>query len=273
MIHVETAHTVVKFHLARTLFGRGFYYTAAYVVDGLMIDTGCAHTLAELLHALNGSSIHMIVNTHAHEDHIAGNAAVQRRFGATILAHPDGIALLADPSKARLRLYQRIMWGHPAASVAAAVGDTVETPRHRFQVLHTPGHSADHICLFEPREGWLFSGDAYVGGRDRSLRADYHIWQIIDSLRKLAGLDVSVLFPGSGTIRENPRDALLEKIGYLEETGGTILGLHAKGWSRRRIRRSVLGREQAVAWYTAGHFSGMNLVRSYIDDCPTDPQT
>lgn len=268
MMRIETAHTVIKFQLARAVWGRALYYTSAYLVDGLMIDTGCAHTVHELVGALNGSPVHTIVNTHSHEDHIAGNAAVQRRFGARVLAHPAALPLLAEPAAHRLRLYQRIMWGQPVPSTASEIGSTVETARHRFRVIHTPGHSSDHICLFEPREGWLFTGDAYVGGRDRALRADYNIWEIIDSLRKLAALDASVLFPGSGSIRETPSDELLEKIRYLEETGGHVLDLHAKGWSPRRIRRNVLGREMSIAWYTAGHFSGLHLVRSYIEDRP-----
>jgi len=270
MIRVETQQTVTKFQLARSLFGRAVYYTSAYLVDGLMVDTGCAHTVRELLGALNGCAVHTIVNTHAHEDHIAGNTAVQRQFGADVLAHPDALPILANPASRRLRLYQRVMWGYPAPSTGVPLGDVVETPQHRFQVIHTPGHSVDHICLFEPNEGWLFTGDADVGGMDRALRADYNIWNIIESLRKLACLDTSHLFPGSGTIRANPREDFLEKINYLEETGGKVRQLHAKGWGRRRIRQEVFGGETAIAWFTVGHFSGLNLVRSYIEDRATD---
>ncbi|MCA1959241.1 MAG: MBL fold metallo-hydrolase [Desulfomonile sp.] len=268
MIHIETRQAVIKFQLARSLFGRAFYYTSAYLVDGLLVDTGCAYTVSELLGALDGHAVHTIVNTHAHEDHIAGNAAVQERFGAAVLAHPKALPVLADPASRRLRLYQRVMWGYPAPSTGAVLGNVVETPRYRFRVIHTPGHSIDHICLFEPHEGWLFTGDAYVGGTDRALRADYNIWNILESLRKLADLDSSCLFPGSGTIRENPREELLAKIRYLEESGGRVLDLHARGWSRRRIREEVFGSEGAIAWFTMGHFSGLNLVRSYIEDRP-----
>ncbi len=54
MIQVETIDGVRKFRLARSLLGKGLYYTAAYWVDGLMIDTGCAYTVSELLQALKG---------------------------------------------------------------------------------------------------------------------------------------------------------------------------------------------------------------------------
>jgi glyoxylase-like metal-dependent hydrolase (beta-lactamase superfamily II) len=148
------------------------------------------------------------------------------------------------------------------------IGDYVETERYCFEVLHTPGHSSDHICLYEPKQGWLFTGDVYVGGRDRALRADYNVWQIIDSLKHLASLDVKLLFPGSGTTRESPQEELLRKIAYLEEMGERVLDLHRRGWGRRRIRLRLFGREMPIAYYTLGHFSGRNLVRSYIEDRP-----
>jgi len=142
----------------------------------------------------------------------------------------------------------------------------VETPHYRFQVIHTPGHSPDHICLYEPKEGWLFSGDAYIGGRDRALRADYDIYAIIDSLKKLAKLEISRLFPGSGTVRDNPRQDIALKIKYLEAIGERVRELHQKGLSLSQIRKEVFGGEMPIAYITLGHFSGRNLVRSYLEN-------
>ena len=214
MIQIEQIGEVRKFRLARTMAGRGLYFTAAYWVDGLMVDTGCAYTVRELLESVDNLPVRCIVNTHSHEDHIAGNAALQAKFGAEILAHPEALPILAQPRKRRLRPYQLVMWGYPEPSDAKAIGDVVETEHHRFEVIYTPGHSPDHICLYEPKHGWLFTGDVYVGGRDRALRADYNVWQIIDSLKDLASLDVKILFPGSGTARESPHEELLDKIKY-----------------------------------------------------------
>lgn len=266
MIKMEQAGEITKFRLARTLFGRGLYFTAAYLVDGLMVDTGCSYTVRELMDGLKASKIHTIVNTHSHEDHVAANAALQRESGARIFAHPAALPVLAKPKSVRLRPYQLVMWGYPEPSKAEPLGEIVETDQHRFQVIHTPGHSPDHICLFDPDYGTLFTGDAYVGGRDKSLRFDYNIWQILDSLKKLAALDPQTIFAGSGTIRHDAREELANKIQYLEDVGGQVLALHRKGLSRRRIRLEMFGREMSIAWYTLGHFSGKNLVRSYIED-------
>jgi glyoxylase-like metal-dependent hydrolase (beta-lactamase superfamily II) len=269
MIHVHRVGDVVVFRLARTLFGRGVYYTAAYYVDGLLVDTGCAYTVDELLQALEGLPVRLVVNTHSHEDHIGANSAVQARFGARILVHPLGQSALADPRrKMHLRPYQLLMWGYPDPSEALPIGERVQTEHHSFQVIHSPGHSPDHICLYEPERGWLFCGDAYVGGQDRALRADYNIWQIMGSLKVLAEREISWLFPGSGKEREGANPELRAKIRYLEETAEKVLSLYERGWGYRRIRRALFGRELTIAYWTLGNFSGRHLVRSFVEDRP-----
>ena len=269
MIQVYQSGEVRVFRMARKLLGRALYYTAAYWVDGLLIDTGCSYTDGELLSCLEGLPLECVVNTHSHEDHVGGNGAIQRRFGTRVLAHPSAIPLLAAPGTSRLlRPYQKVMWGYPASSEALPVGERVETSHHVFEVLHTPGHSPDHISLHEPRQRWLFCGDAYVGGRDRALRADYDIWQIIASLKKMAALNVEWLFPGSGKVRDNAAREIVEKTRYLEEMGEEARALHRKGWGYGRIRRRLFGRESMIAHVTLGHFSGRHLVRSFIEDRP-----
>ncbi len=266
MIIVEEGGGVATFKLARTILGRPLYFTAAYLIDGLLIDTGCAHTADELLDALSARRVDLIINTHSHEDHMAGNRAVQAAFGVDVLAHREALAYLENPSIRRHRLYQRVMWGVPEPCRAKPVGDEVRTKHLRFQVIHTPGHCRDHISLYEPEGGRVFSGDIYIGGRDVALRLDYNIRDIIESLKKLAGLDAKILYPGSGNARRNPTPELQGKIDYLEEVGERVMELHRQGLSYRRIRSELFGRETAIAYYTLGHFTGRNLVRSYIEE-------
>jgi glyoxylase-like metal-dependent hydrolase (beta-lactamase superfamily II) len=269
MIKVEQINAVRKFQMARSFLGRGLYFTAAYWVDGMMVDTGCAYTVRELFTSLKGYQVDFIVNTHSHEDHIAGNAVLQTIYGADVMAHPLALPVLADPrGRQSLALYQKLMWGYSDPSQGKAIGEFVETNNHRFKVIHTPGHSPDHICLYEPKEGWLFSGDLFVGGQDRALRADYNIWIIIASLEKVAAMDISILFPGSGNIRKNPHNEIIGKIEYLKELGERILSHYRQGLSYNQIRRKLLGPEIAIAYFTLGHFTGTNLIRSFIEDQP-----
>jgi glyoxylase-like metal-dependent hydrolase (beta-lactamase superfamily II) len=272
MIQVEaitTAPAAVRFRMARELLGKQFYRTAAYWVDGLLIDTGCAHTARQLTSTIKGWRVDQVVNTHSHEDHIGANAQVREMLRCPILAHPDALPILQNPRLQPLQPYRRVFWGWPKPSQGEPIGESVETEHYRFQVIHTPGHSPDHVCLFEPVQGWLFSGDAYIGGQDRALREGYDICGIIDSLKKLAELPVETIFSGSGSVRTNGLEQLREKIAYLEDLGEQIRALHDQGLSARRIRRRIFGREPTITYLTLGHFSGLRLVQSYLAGAPS----
>lgn len=264
MIEVERVKEVIKIRMANRLFGRPLYYTAAYWVDGLLIDTGCPRTSQELSSLIEELGLERIVNTHSHEDHIGGNALLQERLGAEILAHPLALPLLADPRRLGLQPYRRLIWGSPAPSQGSPVPGVVATRHYSFKVIPTPGHSEDHISLHEPRQGWLFTGDAYIGGVDKALQAGSDIYAIIASLKRLRDLPAKRLFQGSGTVRDDPQEAIEKKVEYLEELREKMRQLHGQGLSPREIRDRLLGGEPPIAYWTLGHFSGLNLVRSYL---------
>jgi glyoxylase-like metal-dependent hydrolase (beta-lactamase superfamily II) len=267
---LKTTHddVVIRIDAARTLAGKGYYWTTAYLVDGLLVDSGCAHTAGELIAWLWDERVTHLLNTHSHEDHIGANGPLQaRRKELKIIAHPLTTSVLANPRKFQpLQFYRRMMWGWPEPSRGSAVqdGEWIETKSHRFQVIYTPGHSLDHICLYEPERGWLFSGDLFVGGRDRALRADYDIWGIIASLKRVAVLPLRKLFPGCARIRSDPGKALADKIAYLEETGGKVLELHRKGLTTGAIARTLFGGPMFIEYFTLGHFSRHGLVSAYL---------
>ena len=88
-------------------------------------------------------------------------------------------------------------WTTPGAEPTSLLseGDVVDLGDRAFQVLHTPGHTAGSICLWEIRTGTLFSGDAiYVDDklswddRDAFLR----------SLERIRRLPVQVVHAGHG---------------------------------------------------------------------------
>jgi glyoxylase-like metal-dependent hydrolase (beta-lactamase superfamily II) len=270
MLKTSRYGPILRYESSRNLPLWGSYWTIAYYVDGMMVDSGCAHTAEQLVEALGEKPLSRIANTHSHEDHIGGNSPLQtHRAGLEIFAHPLALPVLANPRETQpLQPYRRLFWGWPEPSNGKpfADGERIETEKYNFQVLYTPGHSPDHVCLYEAEQGWLFSGDLFSGGRDRAIRKGSNIWEIIDSLKLVAALPIETLFPGSARIREHPAEALAEKIATLEELGERIMSFHQKGWSRRAIVREACGGFMEVEAITLGHFSRRHLVNSYIEN-------
>jgi len=274
LIKVEQHGPVMRLDCARAILGKGRYWTTAYYLDGLLIDSGCAHTAPLFLDALAGLPLCTLVNTHSHEDHIGANRLLQGRIAdLEILAHPLAIPVLAAPAERQLlQLYRRQIWGIPGPSNAHPLrdGSILRTAHHELHVMFTPGHSPDHICLYAPEHGWLFSGDLYVGGRERALGSSYDIWGILDSLRKMAALEVKTLFPGCARVRQAPQAELQAKIQYLEQLGDQIHRLHQRGLGIAAITRQVCGGPMLIEVLTGGRFSRRNLVRSFLRGEPRD---
>lgn len=272
MIKTTPLGPIVRFDLARTILGRGRYWTTAYLVDGVLIDTGCAHTAGELAEVLNDVSIGCIVNTHSHEDHIGANGLLQRSSGRLeICAHPLALPTLADPRNLRpFHAYRRLFWGWPEPSLGRPVenGERIQSEHHSLEVIYSPGHSSDHICLYERERGWMFTGDLFVGGRDRALRAETSFWQLVASLRQIAAYPITLLLPGSARVRQHPEKDLQAKLAYLEEIGGKVLDLHRRGWSVRAIAKRLFGGVMLVELFTLGHFSRRQLVLSILRGSP-----
>jgi glyoxylase-like metal-dependent hydrolase (beta-lactamase superfamily II) len=159
-----------------------------------------------------------------------------------------------------------MFWGWPEPPLGQPVADQalIKTEHYCFRVVYTPGHSPDHLCLYESEQGWLFTGDLFVGGRDRATRADYDIWQIIASLKQIAMLPAVKLFPGNAQVRENTKQELDVNISYLEDLGEQVLEFHQQGWEVQEIVRTLCGNPMLIELFTLGHFSRLRLILSYL---------
>jgi glyoxylase-like metal-dependent hydrolase (beta-lactamase superfamily II) len=105
-----------------------------------------------------GLTVTLLVNTHGHLDHVAGNAAFKRATGAPLAIHPADVPYLESVRQQAL-LYGLEAEDSPAPDLLLAEGKPLVFDGADFDVLHTPGHTADHLCLFDPAEGVVLSGD------------------------------------------------------------------------------------------------------------------
>jgi glyoxylase-like metal-dependent hydrolase (beta-lactamase superfamily II) len=240
------------------------YQVHAFLLEDVLIDTSCAWVRPEILAALEGERISKIINTHHHEDHTGNNRAVQDKFNAEIYAHHKALPFLENPRALDLLPYQLEVWEYPEPSQGLPLGDQFSAGEYRFDVIHTPGHCDAHVCFYEPRQQWLFTGDIFCGRGFKYLRADEDYNLIVDSLHKLAQLPVDMLFCSLLGPVPNGQEALLTKLDFMQRLRDQVLDLHHQGLSPTEIRIKVLGEEEVMTQMTDGHYSKQNTVDSIL---------
>jgi len=146
--------------------------TNCYVVSaeaggpGVIIDAPPdAEAVAEVA-GRSGVEPRALLLTHGHLDHVGGAGPTVAAFGIAAHLHPDDEWLAADlPGQARWLLglgggdYQGA-----AEYLPLSHGAVLEIAGLRFRVIHTPGHTPGHCCLWMEDEGVLFSGDHLFAG-------------------------------------------------------------------------------------------------------------
>lgn len=267
MIDVEQHGSVRVLRLSRSVFGRPIYWTAAYWLDGLLIDTGPACTAAQLVRVLGRLPVRQIAITHAHEDHIGGLALLRRRFPeAQVYAPRHAIPLIEEPQRLNMQWYRRLLWGTPppvqGVQSLDSVDDRLSTNEFTLRAVETPGHSRDHVSYFEPRYRWLFSGDAFIGGRDVAWAPEFDLFAVVSSLRTLASLRPERLFPGSGTVRRTPLPELHGKIAALVQLAQEVQRLEGGGCTTEQMVQTLFGGEPRITRWSMGHFSAANLIEA-----------
>jgi glyoxylase-like metal-dependent hydrolase (beta-lactamase superfamily II) len=71
-------------------------------------------------------------------------------------------------------------------------GDEIDLGGRVLQVMHTPGHSPDSICLLDERNGLLFGGDTINTGPIYAHTDDADVAAFARSTRRLAGIRAAV---------------------------------------------------------------------------------
>ncbi len=179
----------------------------------LLIDTGLhLGGLLETVRTLTDKPV-IVVNTHAHLDHIGENAA----FGSVLYCPKDAAVLKLHtdpdylntlvkqtfPGIVRLLLRKTLarITHIPLAAETGDIfeGDTIDLGGRVLEVIETPGHTAGSICLLERGTGRLYSGDTVCDwGILLILEGHCEADVFLDSIQKLkkrAG-EIETIWPG-----------------------------------------------------------------------------
>lgn len=158
-----------------------------------------------------------VLNSHTHFDHVGGNRefrdvrnldepyslANSRGDVSEALAAYASRALDEDhvcgalPAGVTSRKYEFPKW-HVTAHVRD--GERVDLGGRELEVLRTPGHTPDSICLLDRANGLLFTGDTYYSGEIYLWAPETSITEYTASIARLAALApvLRKIFPAHG---------------------------------------------------------------------------
>ncbi len=215
----------------------------------VLVDTGFGTQTAALEAWLRHQgtppeALALVVNTHHHSDHVGGNHHLQTRHDLPIAAHAIEAAAInagAPDACSKLWLCQ------PAAPYQVTrlltEGDTIDTGAATWRVLHTPGHTAGHISLYDAEARTLVIGDVLhaddVGWLAPLAEGAAFIERALAVVQRLRGLDVRYAWSGHGPPVTDPQAAF--------------------GAAEARLRRWI-GDPQRAAWHACKRIFASGLI-------------
>lgn len=142
--------------------------------------------------------IKVVVNTHAHVDHCAADFLFPK---AKVYAHdPDATAIeYGDPAFTCASLLKGKLKKRRVEKLRG--GQVLDFGLTKLRVIHTPGHTAGSVCLYDEKHKTLISGDlVFAEGVGRTDLPSGDADDLRRSLEKLASMDIVHLLPGHGPL-------------------------------------------------------------------------
>jgi len=176
--------------------------------------------------------------THMHADHLGLLPELAEPSATVYFSKPEARLLrqwkgpgdLIDFSTRHgfpSRRIEQAFSAHPASSlridrlptpVLVNDGDIIHLKHYRFRCIHTPGHTPGHMCLYEPERRILIAGDHLLDGISPNVvcwsDAENPLKHYLESLEKVAALDVDIVLPGHRRIFHNHRRRVAELMAH-----------------------------------------------------------
>lgn len=189
----------------------------------ILIDTGLSGLIPEIKRELKNlnialSDITKVIITHSDLDHIGNLAAIQNELGKElqVYSHTEEkpyIEFDKKSSKITDDQFNKLKDSAiPQVNCLLNHGDRIEACGG-ITVLHTPGHTPGHICLYLEKHNILIAGDALNVINGKLLgphpRHTPNFQEAIDSLKQLLNYDIEkVICYHGGLYTGNLADAI-----------------------------------------------------------------
>jgi glyoxylase-like metal-dependent hydrolase (beta-lactamase superfamily II) len=212
-----------------------------------------------------------VINTHSHYDHVGDNfrfeqialfetpssvAAARNGFLHDFIVQMEALAPNAfyrpaslpqdwDPENYIIRPF--------GITQPLRGGERFDLGGRVLEVIHTPGHSSDSICLLDAKHKLLFTGDAFYPGTMYGHFTDSNFGQYVRSAARMAGYvpQLDYIYPAHNRPALSPR-ILVEFAQALEEVQAGRAHGEAIEWE---IDRGPLSQPSPLALYEWPRFA------------------
>lgn len=214
----------------------------SYLVIGsekaALIDTGLGvSNIKNIVTQLTDLPI-QVVTTHVHWDHIGGHSLFEdiavHRYEEGWLAEkfPIPLAVVKSnlmkdpcdfPASFKIDDYT-IYQGKP--TLVLDDNDIINLGNRKLQVIHTPGHSPGHICLYESDTGYLFTGDLIYKGTLYAFYPSTNPVDFMNSVKKLLTIPVKRILPAHNSLNISVSliSDINEAFSSIEKQGNLVQG-------------------------------------------------
>ena len=136
--------------------------------NAIVIDPGCysREEEQELTAYIKQEQLNIValLNTHAHIDHVLGNAFIKENYGVAYYLHQEDIPTLnAVEQYASLYGFEGYRLS-PEPDFLMEDQSELVFGSMRIKVLHTPGHCPGHVVFYFESEGIVINGDVLFNG-------------------------------------------------------------------------------------------------------------
>ena len=212
---------------------------------GAIIEPGPAVLVPDIQKAaakLGISKPEYIIPTHIHLDHAGALGKLAEIFpGAGIVLHPQGAKHMVEPS--RLIKSTKMAFGDDFEKIYGAIvplpeerlrlvrdGDRLKLGGRELLIVHTPGHAAHHIAIFDTKTRGLFCGESLgliYGPGYPPLPAvappSFDLELYLKDMDNLKALKPKLLFYSHGTVADEPEKLIEMAIANTKLVGDLIL--------------------------------------------------
>ncbi|WP_345243654.1 MBL fold metallo-hydrolase [Pontibacillus salipaludis] len=235
-----------------------------FYIDGMLIDTGAPRMLEDFKPFYKETPIEFVSLTHPHEDHTGTAKWLQDELDLPIYIKKEAIP--ECEVEANLPLYRERIWGSLEPFSPLPFDTTIESNHHSYQLIHTPGQERNHIVLYDEERGRLFSGDLFVHPKPKVMMEDESIPVMMRSIRRVLQLDFQEMFCQHAGFIQNGKEAMREKLTYLEELSGHVHDLYKKGHNLDEINAQLFSKTPIIVHHSSHEYDSKHMIRTILEE-------